>query len=77
MNLVKKFWQKWKIFGHKVGNFQARLVLSGFYFVLVFPFGAIVRFGAKPLRLKMSSTSNWLQPEVGTEDVMLRARRQF
>ena len=77
MNLFKKFWQKWKIFGHKVGNFQARLILSVFYFVLVLPFGAIVRFGAKPLRLKMSRTSNWLQPEVGGEDVMLRARRQF
>ena len=77
MNLIKKIWQNWKIVGHKIGNFQARLILTLFYFVLVAPFAAIVRFGAKPLRLKMFRASNWLQPEVGAEDVMLRARRQF
>ena len=77
MNVFKTIWKYWKNIGHKIGNFQARLILSFFYFVLVAPFAAIVRFGAKPLRLKMFRTSNWLQPEVGAEDVMLRARRQF
>ena len=77
MNVFKTIWKYWKKIGHKVGNFQARLILSVFYFVLVLPFGTIVRFGAKPLRLKTSRTSNWLQSEVGAEDVMLRARRQF
>jgi len=77
MNLIQKFWKQWKIVGHKIGNFQARLILSLFYFVLVAPFAAIVRFGAKPLRLKICRTSNWLQAEVGAGDVMLRARRQF
>jgi len=77
MNVFKTIWQYWKNLGHKIGNFQARLILSCFYFVIVCPFAAIVRFDAKPLRLKMFHTSNWLQHEVGAEDVMLRARRQF
>jgi hypothetical protein len=77
MNVFKTIWKHWKNIGHKIGNFQARLILSLFYFVLVAPFAAIVRFGAKPLRLKISRTSNWLQSEVGADDVMLRARRQF
>ena len=77
MNVFKTIWKYWKNIGHKVGNFQARLILSFFYFVLVFPFAAIVRLGAKPLRLRMSHTSNWLKHEVEPEDVMLRARRQF
>ena len=70
-------WKYWKIVGHKIGNFQARLILSFFYFVLVCPFAAIVRFGSKPLRLKIQDTTNWLAHEAGGEDVMLRARRQF
>ena len=53
-------WKYWKIVGHKIGNFQARLILSFFYFVLVCPFAAIVRFGSKPLRLKIQDTTNWL-----------------
>ena len=77
MSVFKTIWKHWKNIGHKIGNFQARLILSLFYFVLVAPFAAIVRFGAKPLRLKICRTSNWLQAEVGADDVMLRARRQF
>ena len=60
MNLVKKCWEKWKIFAHKVGDFQARLILTFFYFVVIFPFAAVVKFGAKPLRVKLLHASNWL-----------------
>ena len=77
MNLFKKFWEKWKIFGHKVGNFQARLILTFFYFIVICPFAAVVKFGAKPLRLKLLHASNWLPQQVEGEDVMSRARRQF
>jgi hypothetical protein len=77
MNLIKRFWERWKAFGHKVGNFQARLILSIFYFIVIFPFGMIVRFFSKPLRLKLSHTSNWLVSQGDAEDVTVRARRQF
>jgi len=78
MNLFKKFWEYWKIFGHKVGNFQARLILSIFYFIVICPFAAVVKFGAKPLRLKLWHASNWLSHQAeGEEDIMSRARRQF
>ena len=77
MNLLKKFWEKWKAFGHKVGNFQARLILTLFYFIVICPFAAVVKFFSKPLRLKMLHTSNWLANQTGSEDVMARARKQF
>jgi hypothetical protein len=77
MNLLKKLWEKWKAFGHKVGNFQARLILSIFYFIVIFPFGLIVKFFSKPLRLKVLHTTNWLPVQMGSEDSMTRARRQF
>jgi len=77
MNVFKTIWKHWKNIGHKIGNFQARLILTFFYFVLVAPFAVIVRFGAKPLRLKICHSSNWLHIEIGAEDAMVRARRQF
>jgi hypothetical protein len=77
MNLLRKFWEKWKAFGHKVGNFQARLILTIFYFVVISPFAAVVKFFSKPLRLKMLRTSNWLANQAEREDIMVRARRQF
>ena len=77
MNLLKKFWEKWKAFGHKVGNFQARLILSGFYFIATCPFATVIKYGAKPLRLKALHKSNWIPNEVRGEDKVSRARRQF
>lgn len=77
MNVIRKLWEKWKAFGHKVGNFQARLILTVFYFVVICPFAAVVKFGAKPLRLKLLHASNWLPHQLESEDMMSRARRQF
>jgi hypothetical protein len=77
MSLIKSFWERWKAFGHKVGNFQARLILTVFYFVVICPFAAVVKYGAKPLRLKMLHASNWVSNEAKGEDVMALARRQF
>jgi hypothetical protein len=77
MHLFKRLWERWKTFGHKLGNFQARLILTFFYFVVICPFAAVVKFGAKPLRLKVFGRSNWLPDQGRDEDIMARARRQF
>ena len=77
MNLIKKLWENRKILGHKVGNFQARLILTIFYFIVICPFAAVVKFVSKPLRLKVLHTSNWLAQPGGGDDIMARARRQF
>jgi len=77
MKLLKIVWEKWKILGHKIGNFQARLILGVFYFIVIAPFGAVVKYISKPLRLKILHASNWLPHEEETDDVVTRARRQF
>jgi hypothetical protein len=48
----KKAWAAWKALAHKIGNFQARVVLSIFYAVLVLPFGLAARWFSDPLRIK-------------------------
>ena len=72
--VLKRLWQAWKLFAHKVGNFQARLLLTIMYGILVLPFGLVVRLFADPLRIK-KRPAQWLDhPDEGQD--MQWARRQ-
>ena len=42
-----------------IGDFQARVILSLFYFVIVLPFGLAVRLFADPLGIKGQRQSTW------------------
>jgi len=67
VNVWKHVWQGWKKSAHKVGNFQARLLLTIFYCVVVLPFGLATRFCADPLRIKTLPT-HWLEhPDEASE----------
>jgi hypothetical protein len=55
----KKAWAAWKDLAHKIGNFQARVVLSIFYAIGVLPFGLAARLFSDPLRIKKKPTE-WL-----------------
>jgi hypothetical protein len=56
---LKRAWQAWKDLAHKIGNFQARVLLTIFYGVLVLPFGLAARLFSDPLRIKQLPTK-WL-----------------
>jgi len=72
--MLKRAWQAWKSIAHKIGNFQARVLLTLFYAVLVFPFGIVVRLLSDPLRIKRCPTE-WLNHPDETYD-MPWARKQ-
>jgi hypothetical protein len=55
----KKAWAAWKALAHKIGNFQARVILSIFYASLVLPFGLAARWFSDPLRIK-KRPEQWL-----------------
>ena len=57
--MLKRAWQAWKRIAHKIGNFQARVLLTIFYGVLVLPFGVAARLFSDPLRIKHRPTQ-WL-----------------
>ena len=59
LDLLKRAWEGWKKIGHKIGNFQARVLLTVFYGVLVLPFGLAARFFSDPLRIK-KKPAEWL-----------------
>jgi uncharacterized membrane protein len=41
--MLKHGWQGWKRIARAIGNFQARVLLTIFYAVFVFPFGVAFR----------------------------------
>lgn len=56
---LKAIWKAWTRIAHIIGNFQARVLLTILYVVLVLPFGVIVRLFADPLRIK-KRPEKWL-----------------
>ncbi len=57
--MLRRIWEAWKQLAQKIGNFQARVLLTLIYSVLVLPFGLAVRWLADPLRIKRRP-STWL-----------------
>lgn len=49
---LKNLWSRWKRLARKIGDFQARVILTVLYAVAVLPFGLIVRFFSDPLHIK-------------------------
>lgn len=72
---LKRVWEGWKRVAHVIGDFQARVILTVFYAVLVLPFGLVVRLFADPLELR-HRPSAWHQRPAETVDGNW-ARRQW
>ncbi|MGO9272292.1 MAG: hypothetical protein ACLQOO_19025 [Terriglobia bacterium] len=71
---LKRFWEAWKVVARKIGNFQARVLLTIIYAVLVLPFGVCVRLFSDQLRIK-HPPAKWLDHPNETAD-MEWARKQ-
>ena len=71
---LRRLWAGWKRVGRKIGDFQARVLLTLFYFVILAPFAVVIRFKADPLGLKRGG--GW-HPVTRAGDPLERARRQF
>jgi hypothetical protein len=49
---LKRLWAGWTRLAHKIGNFQARVLLTVLYALLVLPFGVAARLFGDSLRIK-------------------------
>jgi hypothetical protein len=74
---LKAGWQKWKAFGERVGNIQARIALTVFYWTFMAPVGLWQTFVADRLGVRRpEGGTSWRERSTadrGLED----ARRQF
>jgi hypothetical protein len=73
--MLRRLWAGWKRVGRKIGDFQARVLLTVFYFVILAPFATGVRLFADPLGLKQPG--GWHPVSPPTDTAAQRAGRQF
>ena len=72
---LKNFSQRWQKVAKQIGDFQARLILSLFYILIVLPIGLISRTFSDPLALKKTA-AHW-NAKASSPPQMDDARRQF
>ncbi|NIT13658.1 MAG: hypothetical protein GTN99_05280, partial [Candidatus Dadabacteria bacterium] len=74
----KRIWKWWVPKAHRFGNFQARLILTIFYFTIFMPFALLVKIFTDPLRIKQKTPKGWIErKEEQVDDLLERARKQF
>ena len=75
INWLARLWHRWRYFAEKMSNFQSRIVLSFFYFILILPV-ALGVMRSDPLGLKPRvNESHWL-PKSETKTDLEQFRRQ-
>ena len=72
--MLKRTQRTWKRVAHAIGNFQARVLLTVFYGIIIFPFGIVARLFSDPLRIKRPPTQ-WLDHSEEAHDLRW-AKRQ-
>ncbi|MEW6143988.1 MAG: hypothetical protein AB1598_03110 [Thermodesulfobacteriota bacterium] len=78
MSLPRRIWEGWKKIARKIGDFNARVILTIFYLVLLMPFAILVKLFTDPLEIKKNAKTGWLQREEKPGvSPMERAVRQF
>jgi hypothetical protein len=65
---LKALWSAWKRIAHKIGNFQARVLLTILYVIVVLPFGLIARLFSDSLQIKKRPTK-WTEIPVEVHDM--------
>ena len=74
--VAKALWVRWKRIAHAIGTFQARVLLTVLYVVLLPPFTLIARLAADPMQLRRDVRPRWLvRPQPA--DALAAGRRQF
>jgi hypothetical protein len=68
-------WRWWTRVAHRIGDFQARVLLSFFYYVILGPFALVLR-RSDPLRIRPGTTVGWQRREDIARSVAEQARRQ-
>jgi hypothetical protein len=76
MAFLRVLWEHWKRFAHRLGNFQSRLLMFVFYYVVAPPFALGLKLLADPLRLR-SESGEWTPRPERAGDPLSAARREF
>jgi len=73
---VRKLWERWKQVARKIGDFQARVLMTLFYFLILGPVAMVIRWQSDPLAIKVTTPRGWRDSEARGGKAMEHARRQ-
>ena len=76
MGILKAALAIFKMIGLKIGDIQARILLTLLYFAMFGPFAIAVRLRSDPLGLKHGMSRGW-RPITDAQTAMEEARKQF
>jgi hypothetical protein len=73
--VARAAWRWWTRVAHRIGDFQARVLLSSFYYVILGPFALVLR-RSDPLGIVPGVARGWRGREAAARPVAEQARRQ-
>ena len=80
MKYIKIVWRKWLPIAQIIGNFNAQVILTIFYLIIILPLGLAYRLFADPLRMRRgqilkrkTNFEKWEHPKESLEE----AHRQY
>jgi hypothetical protein len=73
---VRGLWSAWKRLARRIGDAQARVVLTVFYFLVLGPFAAVLRLRSDPLALRPGAAGRWQGRDEAADGSLAAARRQ-
>lgn len=77
MPLFRRVWGAWQLLARDIGDLQARLLLTTFYYLIAMGFGLVMKLVGDPLNLRRGShRSRWRQRNPVAADLQA-GRRQF
>lgn len=72
----ERAWERWKVIARIIGEFQSRLLLSVFYFLILGPVAVVRWIFADPLHLRSGSLAGWIEASDTSGKSIEDARRQ-
>jgi hypothetical protein len=73
---ARQLWERWKRIARKIGDFQARALMTLFYFLILGPTAIALRWRTDPLAIKPGTPRGWTTREAREGGPMEQARRQ-
>jgi hypothetical protein len=73
---TRKLWERWKWIARKIGDFQARALMTLFYFLILGPLAMVICWRSDPLAIKPGTPRGWGGREESEGVPMEHARRQ-
>ena len=74
---LRNLWEWWKRFGKRIGDIQARVLLTLFYFVILGPFALAIRWWSDPLAIREGAPRGWRSKVEDEATPVKQATKQF